>query len=94
VAWPEPPLPPESVGESAVELDEPELDEPELDEPELDDELVDVSAFAVPAALEVVAYATAPTATVPARLAAISAPVITLVRLRPWSRSMTRLPNH
>jgi hypothetical protein len=41
-------------------------------------------------ALEMVlaAWAAIPTPTVPARLAAIKAPVMTVVRLRPWSRSM------
>lgn len=97
MAWPESLLPLESDGES--ELDESELDELELDELELDDEssVVELLDELVLELLDVLvlvelseeaACAATPTASVPARLAATSAPVIAVVRLRPVSRSM------
>ena len=92
MAWPESLLPLESDGES--ELDESELDELELDAEssvvELLDELV-LELLEVLVLLELpeeAACAATPTASVPARLAATSAPVIAVVRLRPVSRSM------
>jgi hypothetical protein len=81
VAWPEPLLPLESVGELVpVEL--------ELDEP---DELLDDDEPVVEVLVELLdeaAYAATPTASVPATLAATSAPVIAVVRRSPVSRSM------
>jgi hypothetical protein len=78
VAWPEPLPPLESVGELVpAELDEP--DELPDDEPAVDD-LVEL--------LDEAACAATPTASVPAMLAATSAPVIAVVRRSPVSRSM------
>jgi hypothetical protein len=82
VAWPESLLPVESDGESALEDELPE----ELEE-EVSDEVV-VEELEVEAA-----WAATPTASVPARLAAISAPVIVVVRRSPVSRSMARPPH-
>jgi hypothetical protein len=78
VAWPEPLLPVESDGESALLLFVLLLD----DEPV--DVVVEVLLLAWSAAC-----AAMPTPRAPARLATISAPVIAVVRLRPWSRSMS-----
>jgi hypothetical protein len=78
VAWPEPLLPLESVGELVpAELDEP--DELPDDEPVVE-ELLEL--------LDEAACAATPTASVPAMLAATSAPVIAVVRRSPVSRSM------
>jgi hypothetical protein len=74
VACPKPSDPDDNDGESADVV--PLLSE--LDVDELDPLLVDVEA----------ACAATPTAIVPARLAATSAPVIVAVRARPRSRSM------
>jgi hypothetical protein len=81
VAWPEFPLPLESDGESV--LDELELDE--LDELLEDDEPVVEVLLEL---LDEAACAATPTASVPATLAATSAPVIAAVRRSPVSRSM------
>jgi hypothetical protein len=81
VAWPESLLPLESDGESVP--DELELDE--LDEPLEDDESVVEELLEL---LDEAACAATPTASVPARLAATSAPVIAVVRRSPESRSM------
>jgi hypothetical protein len=78
VAWPEPLPPLESVGELVpAELDEP--DELPDDEPVVE-ELLEL--------LDEAACAATPTASVPAMLAATSAPVIAVVRRSPVSRSM------
>jgi hypothetical protein len=78
VAWPESRLPPESDGESA-------LDELELDDP---DELPEDDELPAEELVDEAACAATPTASVPAMLAATSAPVITVVRRSPESRSM------
>jgi hypothetical protein len=87
VAWPESLPPLERDGESALELDEldesEELEDEELEEDEVSAEVLEVDA----------AWAATPTASVPARLAAISAPVIVVVRRSPVSRSMARPPH-
>jgi len=70
-------LPLESVGEVPLELDESLL-------------VLDVVVVVVVVALDSEAYAVTPTATVPARLAATKAPVISVVRRRPVSRFMCR----
>jgi hypothetical protein len=81
VAWPEPLPPLESVGELVpAELDEP--DELPDDEPVVE-ELVELVEL-----LDEAACAATPTASVPAMLAATSAPVIAVVRRSPVSRSM------
>ena len=82
MAWPESLLPEESDGESA--LDDESLLELLL---ELSVELV-VVVVAVVVVSDEAAYAAAPTAIVPARLAATSAPVMAVVRRSPVSRSM------
>lgn len=69
-------LPLESVGEVPLELDESLL-------------VVEVVVEVV-VALDSEAYAVTPTATVPARLAATKAPVISVVRRSPVSRFMCR----
>jgi hypothetical protein len=80
VAWPESLLPLESDGESALELD---------DESSVEVVVVVLDAPVVVVELsEEAACAAIPTASVPARLAATSAPVIAVVRRSPVSRSM------
>jgi hypothetical protein len=76
VAWPESLLPVESDGESVLD----EFDELPDDASLLELELVEL--------LDEAAGAATPTASVPARLAATSAPVIAVVRRSPESRSM------
>ena len=84
MAWPESLLPVESDGESVLdELD----DESELLLELLLSELSDALVVVVELSDEA-AYAATPTAMVPARLAATSAPVMAVVRRSPVSRSM------
>jgi hypothetical protein len=84
VAWPELSLPVESCGEVAVEL--------RLELSVVLDESLDVVELLSVLVAWSPAWAAMPTARVPTRLAAMSAPVIAAVRFRPWSRFMSHLP--
>jgi hypothetical protein len=102
VAWPESLLPLESDGESVPVEEEPLVeDEPPEDEVSLEEEvsldedvsLEDEDDVVLDELVDDAAWAAMPTPSVPARLAAISAPVMVVVRRSPDSRSMDRPPH-